>query len=248
MARAPRIGARALSMLLGGLVVWQVVFIPASNFVALFPAPSSEAAQVLPQLLGRWAELTGQLQGWALYAPCVPTQGAFAAVELRWDDDPRWPASAPRQVLRSEIEPAEASAFFRPFGTFRLSAYEAHLSLPLWSWGRESPAPPPAVWRRRLAEAVRKQGKPILAYLRQRLHAFEQDHPELPPPKQALFLVRLYPIPLPGQPHEAGPVEQPLARWLPAAACPPGRIAVESYNPVAEGFEPVPVQEGSDHD
>jgi hypothetical protein len=248
MARTSRTGTRALSVLLGGLVVWQVFFIPVSNCLSMFPAASSEAARMLARLTGRWAELTGQLQGWALYAPCVPTQAAFAAVELRWDDDPRWPAAAPRQMLLSEVEPPEVSAFFRPFGTFRLPAYEAHLSLPLWSWNRETPAPPPEVWHRRLAEAVGNQSTPIEAYLAQRLRAFVQDHPELPPPKQVLLLVRLYPIPLPNQPPESGPIEQPLARWLPGSACSPGMLPVESYDPVTGRFAPVPAEEGADHE
>jgi hypothetical protein len=263
MTRTPLSGAKALSVLLGFLVVWQVFFILASNLLSLMPAataPSETAQRVAPRaaepvrsltrVTAWWAEVTGQLQGWALYAPHVPTQAAFVAIELRWDEDPCWPAETPREMLPSEIEPHTAAAYFRPFGTFRLPAYEANLSLPMWSYDREAAAQEAEIWRQRLADAVRKQWRPIEAYLRHRLRGYERDHPRSPPPQQVLLLVRLYRIPPPGQPpgDRDDPTQHAVARWRPGAACLSDFLPVESYDPVTGRFEPVRREGGSDHE
>jgi hypothetical protein len=251
-------------VLLGLFICWQLMFILVANFVSLVPparpepeAPAEDqkpgrkigrdAVAFLGNVTRPWQELTGQWQGWALYAPRVPHQAVFLAVELRWDDDPRWPSEAPNSVpaLRSEIEPPDPAHYFRPFGTFRLAQYQANLSLVMWDWNAQEAATKPEVWRRLLADAVRQQWRPMEAYLRWRMLAFERDHAGLPPPRQVLLLARIYRIPPPEQrpwiwDH---PVEQALARWRPEVDVPPGFLPVESYNPETRRFEPVRIDE-----
>ena len=258
---SPRPGFRAV--LLGGFIVWQLGFILAANFLPFLhavrpqesdppgtdaPGPGAEARLgagrrvlgLLDETLGHWSNLTGQLQGWSLYAPYVPTQATFVAVELRWDDPADWPGTDEERVsLHSAIEPGDPRHYFRPFCTFRLPAYEANLGLVMWAWDETSAAQEPDVWRQRIAAAVRRQCKPIHAYLRWRLASFEGEHPEAAPPTQVILLAHIYRIPSPDQ--AAGdysePVKKPIARWQPGADVPPGVLPLESYNPATDRFD-----------
>jgi hypothetical protein len=95
-------------VVLGLFVVWQLVFILATNLLGLFPhgqpekdeltdsrvVPADEvrsgavqdAVEMASLLTSRWAQLTGQYQAWWLFAPDFPTQATFPLVELRWED------------------------------------------------------------------------------------------------------------------------------------------------------------------
>lgn len=261
---SPRPGLRAV--FLGGFIVWQLGFILAANFLPFLrrvrpqesdatakdtPGPGPEARLsagrkvlgVLEETLGHWSNLTGQLQGWSLYAPHVPTQAVFVAVELRWDDPADWPGTDEASVrLHSAVEPPDPRHYFRPFCTFRVPAYEANLALVMWGWDADAAAREPERWRQQIAAAVRRQCKPMHAYLRWRLAAFAEDHPEAAPPTQVILLARIYPIPSPDQPADYPElVEKPIARWQPGADVPPGHLPLESYNPTANRFERIAI-------
>lgn len=249
------------SKFLGAFIVGQLGFILTANFLPLVRAPKTDSGipgqeaklsskiNVLGGLtnsLRHWSNLTGQLQGWSLYAPHVPMQATFVAVELRWDEDDIWPAErVQRLCLRSEIEPVDPAHFYRPFVTFRLLAYEANLGLVMWNWSAESAAKESEVWRQRLAAAVRKGWKPMRAYLQWRQQAYEREHPEMAPARQIILLARMYHIPTPGREFPARPeaVERPLARWRPGTEPAPGFLPIESFNPVTGRFEPITIQE-----
>jgi hypothetical protein len=240
-------------VLLGLFVMGQLAFILAANFLPLLRSalakkswPGERPVGLVVEGTGYWARWTGQLQGWSLYAPRVPTQSAFVAVQLRWDDDSHWPAQhdARRELLLSSIEPKNPDDYFRPFGTFRLPAYEADLGLVAWSWDAESYAEDPGLWHQRFVAAVRRDWPAMQAYLAWRWHGWRHDHPDQAAPRQALLLARLYQIPPPGQrPWSwSGPVEQALARWRPFDDPAPGCLPVEAYNPATRQFEPVPAE------
>ncbi len=246
---------RCCAVLLGGFIVWQLGFILTANllpFVHQARPPESvlgpearlsaggKVLRTAEEALGHWSNLTGQLQGWSLYAPFVPTQATFVAVELRWDDAPDWPANSGRVVrLYSAIEPSDPRHYFRPFCTFRLPAYEANLGLVMWAWDEEAAAREPERWRQCLAAAVRRQWKPMKAYLQWRSAAFEAEHPETAPPTQVILLARMYRMPSPDQPAGdwSEPVERPIARWRPGADVPRGCLPLESYNPATNCFD-----------
>lgn len=239
-------GRAVARVLLGLFILWQLLFLPAANFLSLFPAPPSaagttEGGSVLRATIRRWSDWTGQLEGWALYAPDVPKRAVFIATEFRWDDDSRWPVERPREVVRSEIEPADPMAFYRPFATFRLPCYEANLGLVMWTWDECDFAEHPEEWRTRIAEAVRRSALPAQAYLRWRLQEFRCAHPEHAAPEQVVLLGRIYAIPPPGtRPWAwAGPFEQAVARWRPGVEPPPGYLPVEAFDPVMRCFQPV---------
>jgi hypothetical protein len=255
MKDASPAGPAIFRVLLGAFVAWQLVFILLSNVLSLFATSGSDSAEGIKSsptiavgefasdVMKRWAELTGQLQGWALYAPHVPTRAVFVAVELRWDDDPRWPVQeAPRQLIRSGIEPDDPFHYFRPFGTFRLPCYEANLGLVMWTWDTEAFGEKPEFWRDALAANVRTNSPAIEAYLRWRLVDYVREHPKEPPPRQAVLVVRSYAIPAPGTRPWSwdGPTEQAVARWRPAVEVPPDYLPVEAFDPVTRRFEAVP--------
>src|SRR5258708_4470638 len=83
--------------LVGVFVLVQLLFLLAANGFFLVqrvvaPAPgeaSAGIAETLPALTRPYAELTGQWQGWSLFAPNVPRHAAFVAVEYRWADGGR---------------------------------------------------------------------------------------------------------------------------------------------------------------
>jgi hypothetical protein len=116
-------------ILLGAFILWQLVFLFAVNFIELtnavrgdLPTDSAPAiGRVFPgwpskrghfhdlldigeRITRRYAQATGQTQGWSLFAPEVGKQCVFPAVLVRWDEDP---LSAP--VLTRPLTPLAAS-------------------------------------------------------------------------------------------------------------------------------------------
>jgi hypothetical protein len=238
-------------VILGLFVLGQLVFILAANFLPLLQAalvkqsaPGSEAIGLVVEGTRYWGSWTGQLQGWSLFAPAVPKQSVFLAVELRWDDDPHWPAASGKRrvLLSSPFEPADRNSYFRPFGSFRvLGGYEAQLNLVALAWDAESHAADPEEWHRRFADAVRRDHPAMQAYLAWRLRRYREEHPEEATPRQVILVGRIYRMAPPEQPWSwSDPVEQPIARWRPWEKPAPGFLSIDAFNPVTRRFEPVP--------
>ncbi len=194
-----------------------------------------------------WSSLTGQIQSWWLFAPDVPHMATFPVVELRWDEGKGGQdsgtaavASTPSPVrLRSVFEPDDPHSYLRFPGSYdRLFHYEARLGLIMLTWDEKSVAQYPELWRQAFEERVRRQWKSIRAYLRWRVQQFQGQHPELPPPKQAILLFAIYRTPLPAQspPVWEGPIERPLARWHPGVDCSAGYLPVQWCDPVTGHF------------
>lgn len=98
-------------VLLGLFIVGQIVFLVSTNllgFATWFPSlnrkkPNQLINRTVPRFaekqgnlwhwieqydgnLRRWTELTGQEQGWSLFAPTISKETAFPAVLLSWDE------------------------------------------------------------------------------------------------------------------------------------------------------------------
>jgi hypothetical protein len=261
---------KVTQLLLGVLIIWQLVFILAANLFSItgsyFPARnnlengrSTEIGAISARLIAhtvvtginevtsRWAQITGQFQGWSLYAPHVPTQAVFIVTAFRWADDREWRRDDPgmtRRISRSE-KPENPEHYFRPFGTFRLQGYEANLALVMWTWDDSAVANDPEGWHERLAAHVRKNRKSIQAYLQWQLNSLVKEQPEKPAPKQVFLLARIYRIPNPKQwcGSWEQPIERPIALWRPFREPAEGKLSVESFNPVTGGFEPLGISE-----
>jgi hypothetical protein len=248
-------------VLLGLFISWQLLFLPAANYLAFFPHGQPEEGElsdsrtapdqsgdasavqtginVAARITDAWAYLTGQVQAWWLFAPDVPRAATFPIVELRWDD------GSPVR-MHTVIEPNDPQHYFRPPSSFdRLFHFEVRLGLIVSNWNEHTLADDPEFWRTAFQDRVRRQWRSIRAYLRWYVQTFEREHPERPPPKEALLFIRMYRIPEPGQDFTvvSKPLEQPLARWRPDAPPRPGELPVEAFDPVAGTYVPLSAKE-----
>jgi hypothetical protein len=178
----------------------------------------------------RWAELTGQPQIWAMFAPNVTDHVVFPAVELRWDEEWMPLAFASRRLAPlAAAHPGEAAAFtaavtltpppprpaplvilsdneppdrqhFFKMGLFRLRRYEGNLDVFRSLDGQPFEAESDR-WRTWIEEGVKEEWGPMKAYLRYRLTAFCRERPELPTPTQVILVARIYRIPAPPGPR-----------------------------------------------
>src|SRR6266404_1886628 len=165
--------------LLGLFIFWQLLFMPAANYLAFFPhgqveegelsdsrsAPDQTgaggAAQKAIHLAARitdgWSYLTGQVQAWWLFAPDVPRAATFPVVELRWDEDAE-SETIPPVRLHTILEPDDPQCYFRPPSSFdRLFHYEVRLGLIFCNWNEQTLAENPEFWRGAVADRVRRQ-------------------------------------------------------------------------------------------
>jgi hypothetical protein len=111
------------------------------------------------------------------------------------------------------------------------------LGLILLSWGEIPLESSPDEWRQAIHDRVRRQWRSQRAYLQWRVRQFQHEHPELPPPQQAVLSIRVYRTPLPGHPLEwGGPLEQPLARWQCETTWPADYLPIEMYDPLSNRF------------
>lgn len=232
--------------LLGWFVLFQLVYIPGANVLKLFPAtvpprrdefddniqlPGTLRVSALQPLLDgvvaasdRWGELTGQTQGWALFAPYFAPQSALPRVVLRWDDG--------REVVRrSEFEPSDPDHYFRPpEPSCRLYNSEYRMALVYWSWSEQSFADHRAEWRQKLLDRVRIQRRSIQAFLRWHVRHYRHDHPNAAMPDEVELRARLVPAP----PIDGGPrgpiVEKPIAKWRPNDPPDPGLLPLEAFD------------------
>src|SRR3954471_9847246 len=100
----PQPGRRSLpSLLLRIFILWELFYLPAANFIKLLPVrlpphkgelnddvqlradesaggPAQAVRDGLAFGLSRWGELTGQTQGWALFAPTFGHQASLPVV------------------------------------------------------------------------------------------------------------------------------------------------------------------------
>lgn len=247
-------------LLLGLFISWQLLFMAAANYLAFLPHGQAEegelsdsrstpvqadAAGVAQKAINfaagitdAWSYLTGQVQAWWLFAPDVPRACTFPVVELRWEEDAE-PATIPPVRLRTILEPDDPHAYFRPPSSFdRLFHYEVRLGLIVSNWNEQTFEQNPEFWRGAIKDRVRRQWRSTRAYLRWHVQHFQREHPELPPPKQAILSIRFYPIPEPRQSLVAWrtPGEQPLARWRLDLPPRPGELPIEAFDPIAKRF------------
>src|SRR5262245_59972313 len=154
MTALRRFASGTARVVLGGFVAWQSLYLFAgmlSNADEAFGGPlhrhwpglrifTSGGGPPPGGILGtldeidregmnHYGPLTGQPQGWSLFAPDVADGFAFPVVELRWDDEYLDPGSVPVHdlppvMLRSPNAPADLSRFFR-FTHFRFRRYES---------------------------------------------------------------------------------------------------------------------------
>jgi hypothetical protein len=269
-ARELRVGVRfarrptLIQVAVGLFVIWQLGFLLVSNILGCFPhgepdegelsdsqrlpAPftdreaGQEAVDFLGDVMDRWARGTGQIQIWSLFAPGFPKQATFPAVDLRWDAKPSGtPGPAPVRLL-SSLDPCDPACYHRlSLAADRFFHYEIRLGLIYTDFNPESLQRSGDQWPRAIAERIRRQRASIRAYLRWRMHSFQQEHPELRAADEVILSFRLYRTPPPESDLLVcfSPAEQPLVRWRPGATVAAGYLDLEVFDPISKRFKPV---------
>ncbi len=185
-----------------------------------------------------WAQATGQLQDWSLFAPSVAANCVFPALELRWDE---W---APELFL-SDNEPADVEDYFR-LGFFRMRRMESNLVITLKAYPHETEPEKLERWREKIHAHIRDYGGMIHAYVRWRLPQVMARLPGRKDPQQIIVWFRRYHIVEPEQapPFWEGPDAVLVARCVRGQSAVGGSAAgsknyqpMEWYNPVTKRFE-----------
>jgi hypothetical protein len=241
----PRFGG----WLLGAFVCFQLAYLPVANVLKLVPLrkpvqrgelyddvqirrlPDDPPGPWLLETVGvvcdRWAELSGQTQGWSLFAPHFGRVASLPVVRLVWND----PAREVR-LLGYFTPPDPTHVPPRPpEPRCRLYNYEYRLAVAGWTWDRE-PLDEQAAGLATLAVAqVRRQYRSMHAYLRWRLDQYRAAHPDEPPP-DVLELRALQIMPPDPRTGTRGPArELPIASWEPATEPPPGCPPIRVFDP-----------------
>jgi hypothetical protein len=260
--------------LLGLFVIWQFGFLCASNIFAFFPHGDPEEGELSDSRTGpargaesgpvqnsidaanfvleRWEHLTGQIQAWWLFAPGFPPQATFPVVELRWDDPDTAIRSNsvepthPPVRLHSLLEPQNTKSYARLPGSFdRLFHYEIRFGLLMTLWDdKPKDATVYGIWEDAIRDRVQRQWRSMRAYLRWRVRAFQEEHPDRPMPTQAILIIRIYPTPAPGATIRPAPIEKALARWQPAADGTGDFLPIEMCAPRSDKFVRLPRKVG----
>lgn len=243
---------RPSQVCLGLFIVWQVVFILGNSVLQMIRDSReiedeetlsflSHLTLDLPkekgpgyqswELLRRWAQVTGQEQGWSLFAPGIEDQTRFLHVAFYWKDG-RDPV-----VVPSLTEPDDLKSFFR-WGHSRLRKYESYLGVYFYVRDNETPKEAEARWRRVIQRRVWRQSDYLPGYLLCRWRAYQEEHPECPLPAEIQMHVVTWQVPEPDTHpwfwHK--PMTVPFARIrLHAHGAVDGKV--QAYNPVSGQFD-----------
>jgi hypothetical protein len=214
---------RVGSYLLGVFVCVELVYLPLSNFIQFVPRhPTPLPDEILGRLqregqatdvkpvqaaidntghaCDRWAEATGQAQGWSLFAP-PPAAGTFLTLEVIAQD-------GTRTELRSRFEPADVDHFVRfDVLNYRLFYREMSYAIVYSQWKPDSFAKQGEEWRQAIDEHVTTFRRSLSAYVRWRI-ASELHGTSA---REVFVNVRVFLPPNDGTRPEAATV--PLARW-----------------------------------
>lgn len=265
-ARHERLARRVL----GGFIVWHLAYVALTNLWGLFPALPPEVIRYelgddleheslqgrggLATVMDRYGELTGLWQGWALFAPNVPTTSSFLAVEFQWsaDRDRCTLASATQGVpqtsvkLLSKFEPADLTSFWSPaWHDVRLYNYEWRLAALASVFDRPTGQAPTteglAAQRELFVQLFRRERKQFLAYLRMRLCDHLTEHPGAALPDTVVLLGRTFaPAPSDQRPWQWQPcVETPLVRWRVFSGAATDADTLDYFDPLEGRFLPV---------
>lgn len=229
----PSRATRVKSYLLGGFFLFQLVYLPTANFVQYVPRELPKQEEEIaytwqedgkpPPVVGRpiawigqacefWADVTGQHQGWGMFAPVFPRNGVFPVVIMEFDGA----GGVAETIVRySRFEPSDPQAYYRPPSTWhRFFNFEVKMSLPyafypLGDVERKEEADDAVIlFASRLRRSMR-------AYLSWQVMQALRERTDLPMPDRVFLGVRIHPPPMPGSRNWPAMVEMPVLRWEP---------------------------------
>jgi hypothetical protein len=244
--------------LLGGLIVFQLLFIPLGNYIKLVPVripehhgeingelqinmtegqkchePLQTIFDVTAWICMRWADVSGQGQCWALFTG-FGERASFPIVELCW------PASEHREPVRlkSHFEPEDPTNYFYwPEYCCRVWNYDNRMTLVHFAITPKT-VPDPTAYRRECMDCVRDMRRSMSAYLRWKTDRYLSTHPGTPRPESVTLIAHVLPDPLPGESYRDRPAafEIPMARWFPDRPIGPDEVPLEVWDVRAEKF------------
>jgi len=233
---------RIASYLIGLFVCVQLAYLPLANILQRIPrrpdplpdeilgrhqregrASDSDSIQTILDTTGkscdRWAEATGQAQGWSLFSPRFGEAGTFLTLDVT-------AADGSHAELRSRFEPSDPSHYIRyDVVNYRLFYREMSYALIYAHWTPDSFSTQADEWRLAIRHHVSAFRRSLSAYVRWRAAT---ESPDLLIQKITIH-VRVFLPPEPGDdaPRPA-PILVPLAQWSSGALVP--------YDPVAGDF------------
>ncbi|MCI0701333.1 MAG: hypothetical protein L0241_09665 [Planctomycetia bacterium] len=223
---------RVFAGTVGLFAVWQLVYLPAANLIDFVPRrqngpdlepikdgyqkrgsfttaePLQRAAEYTGDALDFWTELTGQEQGWSLFAPGTPPHSVFIATEFRFAD-------GRSDTVLSQFEPLDKvnPPIRAPLIHDRPMNFEVHFIYPVWFASPEMVEKFPDSFRD-VPNEVRAWRKQIRAYLSWQLKRYRAANPERGTPSEVILKHRYIPTPKPGERGWTQPVsERPYAHW-----------------------------------
>src|SRR5262245_29926170 len=146
----PSFARRALAVAIGLFATWQLIYLPAANLIDFVPRrqrgpdlepikdsyqkrgtfttvePLQCAAEYTGDALDFWTEVSGQQQGWSLFAPGTP-HSVFVATEFRF-------ANNTSDTVLSQFEPPdkENPPLRAPLILDRPFNFEVQFTYPVW--------------------------------------------------------------------------------------------------------------------
>jgi hypothetical protein len=249
------------SYALGLFILFQLIYLPTANAIKLFALrlpegkgeldddiqlrgqsfgePLQTVADAVGTAFVRYGELTGQAQGWSLFAPVFGHQASLPEVSV----DPASAPSLPGQVITSEFAMRTQFELFRlPSSRCRLFNYEYRLALLFWTSDPESYATEIDKWDRAQCQRVQRQNRSFEAFLRWRCsQIFSRTNAV---PRGIVVWVELYPNSTSFDSRGVARSSQtfPLAVWWPKEKVPPSKLPVQAITR-QKGFVWLPIEE-----
>jgi hypothetical protein len=182
-----------LRVALGLFIVWQLVFLVASNvtdYLLHLAAASGEGdpprvTRVVAGVTSGWARMTGQAQNWRMFAPLVPVRSLV--LQMEFDED-----GERLGVLSESAALAEGNYFHPPGSGDRLWHVEKTLAWPFVAYDPQAVDERPDEWHAYLEEAVRRNERACRSYLAWQQRAWLRQHPGRTPPRALYLVVRVY--------------------------------------------------------
>lgn len=240
-----------VAVCVGLFALWQLAYLPLANLIDFVPRripgpqpevfgdpaqqrgafttlePLQRAAERAGDALDFWSEVSGQEQGWGMFAPGPPPYSCFVAVEFRFAD-------GTADTVLSLYEPDHARPGFRtPLLHNRAFNHEMSFTFEPWYLPNDKITERPDLYAR-LPAGARAFRVPIVSYLKWRLAAYREQHPERGAPTEVILKHRFVRTPHPAEPTVWGTTvdERPYAKWTPATG------TYDAYDPVRGAFVP----------
>jgi hypothetical protein len=242
------------SYTLGVFILFQLIYLPAANFIKLIalrlPESTgeldddiqlhgqqfSDRVQSLADILGtafvRYGELTGQAQGWSLFAPIFGHQASLPAVGIA----PQGP----------EPHAPPSDIYFRlPNSRCRLFNYEYRLALLYWTWDKKTFEENKDAWRKAVFNRVKRQHRSMMAFLRWHCERALQAYPTMKNPERADLWATLISGPPISDPTLFNRDRQafPIAVWKRTEVVPAGMLPVQARDPYSLELIWLPIED-----